>query len=250
MELKEWTRYLDELLDIHGIEDEAANGLQVEGRPTVAKVGFAVDYSPELVAAAQRDGLDALFVHHGAIWGGLRHLRGVTRAFLRPLIVADISLYVAHLPLDIHPTLGHGAGLAALLGLQDTAPFGAYRGRFVGLVGSLPQPESRETFLEKVRRQISEGAVLQPFGADRVSRVALVSGGGAKLVGEAAEAGVDTFLTGESSHSVWHLARTAAVNLCFAGHYRTEVPGIRLVRERVARDLGLDCRYYDFPTPY
>ncbi|MBP7866373.1 MAG: Nif3-like dinuclear metal center hexameric protein [Acidobacteria bacterium] len=250
MELKALVRCLDELLDTHSIEDESPNGLQVEGRAGVRRVAFAVDYSPEFAEIAAADGADLLFVHHGAIWGSLRYVRGVARAFLQPLFRHDLSLYVAHLPLDVHPELGHGACMARRLELGDTVPFGPYRGKWVGVLGCLAEPVAREAFLERVRERVSPEAQLLPFGPDRAHRVAIVSGGGAKMAPEAAEAGADFFLTGETSHGAYHPARAAGVNLCFGGHYRTETFGVLAVMERVRADLGLECRYYDFPTPF
>lgn len=243
-------RYLDELLDTHSIEDESPNGLQVEGRADVSRVAFAVDYSPEFAEAAAADGADLLFVHHGAIWGSLRYVRGVARAFLQPLFRQDLSLYVAHLPLDVHPELGHGACMARRLELGDTVPFGAYRGKWVGVLGCLAEPVAREDFLERVREWVSPDAQLLPFGPALTRRVAIVSGGGAKMAPEAADAGADFFLTGETSHGSYHPAKAAGINLCFGGHYRTETFGVLAVMERVRADLGLDCRYHDFPTPF
>ena len=43
--LPDIVHHLDSLLDINGIEDKSPNGLQVEGRSTVNRVGLAVDYS-------------------------------------------------------------------------------------------------------------------------------------------------------------------------------------------------------------
>ena len=57
MKLTELVDELDRLLNIHAIEDESANGLQVEGRAEVRRAGFAVDYSPELAIQAAADGM-------------------------------------------------------------------------------------------------------------------------------------------------------------------------------------------------
>lgn len=248
--LPDIVHHLDSLLDINGIEDKSPNGLQVEGRSTVNRVGLAVDYSPELVEQATRDGMDLLFVHHGLIWGGLQRITGVTLAFLKPLLTADISLYAAHLPLDIHPELGHNACLARMLQLQSPQPFGRYHGREIGLIGQLPAPQSRDSLVQVIRRDISPDLILLPFGPSTISRVAVVSGGGASLALEAREAGADFFLTGETSHSVYHQIKAAGLNVGFAGHYISEKWGVLAVANHLESHFDLETRFYDIPTPF
>lgn len=250
MRRSELTGWLDRLLDIDSIDDESANGLQVEGRESVTRVGFAVDYSPELVDLAVQGGVDLLFVHHGFIWGGLRHIRGVRLAFLRPLLLNGISLYAAHLPLDAHPVFGHSACMGRMLGLEDTQPFGPYKGKAMGVIGRLPVPSRREEFVDRIRDLVSPEPLLLPFGPDQVSRVAIVSGGAAGMAVQAAEAGADFYLTGEPNHGHYHATRAAGINTCFGGHYHTEKWGVLAVMERVQAEGLAECVFYDLPTPF
>ncbi len=250
MKLTELVDELDRLLNIHAIEDESANGLQVEGRAEVRRAGFAVDYSPELAVQAAADGVDLLFVHHGMIWGGLRHVRGVTLAYLKPLIEHGISLYAAHLPLDVHPELGHNIQMARLLELRDPAPIIDYKGSSVGILAHTGGPVPREEVLAKIRATISCDVHILPFGPERVSRVAIVSGGGARLALEAREAGADFYLTGETSHSAYHQIKAVGLNVCFAGHYLTEKWGVLAVMRHLQERGLVDARFYDIPTPF
>lgn len=250
MTVREWAEYLDGLLDIFKIPDESCNGLQVEGEREIWKVAFAVDLSLEAVAAASSDGMDALFVHHGLIWGGLRNVRGVRRLLLKGLLGSGMSLYAAHLPLDAHPTLGNNAVIAGRLGLDRARPFGLARGFPSGIVGDCPGGATRDELVARVAELVGPKPSLFPFGGELVRRVAVVSGGGASLAEAAAEEGADFFLTGETSHSHFHAMRALGVNVCFAGHYHTEKWGPLAVMDHLAGARLAECRFYDFPTPF
>lgn len=250
MKRTELTAYLDDLLSIDGIEDESPNGLQVEGKEEVRQVGFAVDYSLELAERAVADGLDLLFVHHGLIRTAIRRIDGLTLAYLKPLICSGISLYVAHLPLDVHPELSHNARMARLLQLESVRPLRDATGLPVGLTGELPGEVSRDELAGSIRRLISDQLQVLPFGEPRVKRVAIVSGRGASLSLQARAAGADFFLTGEPAHGYYHQIKALGLNAGFAGHYRTETWGVLAVMEHLqARNL-VAGRFYDIPSPF
>ena len=66
--LRELVSYLDTLLEPWRFQDYCPNGLQVEGRPQVAKVASGVTASQRLLDAAVEWGADAILVHHGYFW--------------------------------------------------------------------------------------------------------------------------------------------------------------------------------------
>ena len=90
--------------------------------------------------------------------------------------------------------------------------------------------------------------VILPFGKERLSRVAVVSGGGAKETGQAAAAGADVFLTGEVGHTEYHLAQESGITVIAAGHYRTETIGVQLMRQKIERETGIETVFIDVPT--
>ena len=69
-------------------------------------------------------------------------------------------------------------------------------------------------------------------GKDKVRKVGIISGGAASMVKEAAEAGCDTMLTGETAHSAYHTSKEYGVNLVCGGHYGTETFGVRAMGEK------------------
>ena len=80
--------------------------------------------------------------------------------------------------------------------------------------------------------------------------MAVVSGGGTREVSQAISEGVDLYITGDSSHNIYHEAREAGINVLFAGHYLTEVFGVKAMSDAVAAELGLETAFVDVPTGY
>ncbi len=249
MNREEIVDYLDELLEVASIEDRSNNGLQVEGARTVERIAFAVDAGLAAFEAAVAADAQMLVVHHGLFWGEPIMLTGIHRRRLQALLAADVSLYAVHLPLDFHPQLGNNAVLARWLGLKEAGPFGQYKGYPAGVAGSLPQAVSLKAFAARVEEALGEPVVrIWPFGPSEVRRVGIVSGGAGFLLDQAAEAGVDVYLTGEMSHSVYHQAQELGLSVVFGGHYATETAGLKALADHLAREFGLETILLDLPT--
>lgn len=240
--------HLDDLLAIRDWPDKSLNGLQVEGVARVERVALATDAAQATIDLAHERGADFLVVHHGLFWGRVEAVVGPHRARLAALLERGISLYCAHLPLDAHPELGNNARLADILELADRAPFGEWDGRFVGLRGRLPAAMDRAALVARLEDRLGARPVVLPFGPERIETVAVVSGAADELIPEAAAAGVDAFVTGETSHVAWHAARERNLNVVFAGHYATETLGVRAVGDHLAGRFGVDTVFLDAPT--
>ncbi|MHC4248528.1 MAG: Nif3-like dinuclear metal center hexameric protein [Planctomycetota bacterium] len=244
--LRDIVTWLDRELDIEGFDDTSANGLQVEGRAEVGKVGLAVDACVSSFRAAAREGCDLLLVHHGLIWGGgIRAVTGVARRRLAVLLKNDISLYASHLPLDAHPRLGNNARLAKMLGLRKRKPFGTYRGRAVGFSGELPKPVAAKALAERAGRALSVRARVFGDAKKRLKKIGVVSGGGTVAVTEAAELGLDALLTGEGTHAAELEARETGVAIIYAGHYETETPGVKALGAALAKRFRVRPQFLD-----
>lgn len=81
-----------------------------------------------------------------------------------------------------------------------------------------------------------------------VQRIGIVSGGAGFLAGQAAEAGVDVYLTGEVSHSVYHEAQELGLNVVYGGHYATETAGLKSLAQHLVDRFGLETVFLDLPT--
>jgi putative NIF3 family GTP cyclohydrolase 1 type 2 len=139
MRLSELVEYLDGYLRTAEVPDDerARNGLQVEGRRAVRKVGVAVDASEVAIERARGLECDVLIVHHGLFWDGLAPLTGRRYRKVSALVESGMGLYGSHIPLDVHPEVGNSAVLARALGIEVEGKFGAYRGVEIGYHGRL-----------------------------------------------------------------------------------------------------------------
>jgi dinuclear metal center YbgI/SA1388 family protein len=233
--------------------DDSLNGIQVgragagDGAP-IGLVAFAVDACAETIRRAAAAGAQVLFVHHGLFWGKPARIEGPLLERLRLLIEAGMALYACHLPLDKHPELGNNAVLARRIGLVNTQPFGEYHGVEVGIRGVLEPRLGLDEIAHRVLPDGSAPQTLIPGAASEIGSVAVVSGGASMEALQALESGIDLFVTGESSHSVYHSVVEGGMAFLAAGHYATEVWGVKAVAERLSRETGLKTLFIDLPT--
>jgi len=251
MTTKQLDRFFRGLLDIEGFAstDPSMNGLQVDNDGAeVAKAAFAVDACLETFRRAGAAGAGIIFVHHGLFWGNALPVAGGFRERLAFLLKSNIALYACHLPLDQHPELGNNACLAGLLGIQNPEPFGLYHGRKIGYKGVLKEPLTAEEAARRVSYMGRPPLGVYPFGKALSGTCAVVSGGAAEEARQALEEGIDLYVTGESSHQVYHDCLEGRLNMAAAGHYNTEVWGVRNVMRETARQLNMDTEFIDVPT--
>ena len=253
MQLSTITDRLDETLSTAGYSDvdASANGLQV-GPPEadIEHVAFAVDAAEATIEDATEAGADLLVTHHGLSWGGIERITNRQYNRIAALIGNDIALYVSHLPLDGHPELGNAAGIADVLGLESTAPFGSMGPVTIGWQGSFASPQSVETVVDRLTPALEngrKGVQLLEFGPSDIERVAIVTGSGVDWLDEAIAADADLLITGEGKQQVYHNAREAEINVLLAGHYASETFGVQSL-QKLADSWGLSTSYHAHPT--
>ncbi|MDR1947920.1 MAG: Nif3-like dinuclear metal center hexameric protein [Spirochaetaceae bacterium] len=249
------TRQLDgffrSILDIDGFAsvDASLNGLQVDNDGAeIGKIVFAVDAGLETFERAALAGGDLLFVHHGLFWGDPLPLTGIHRERIRFLLEHNLALYAVHLPLDQDPELGNNAGLAELLGIEAPEPFGLYHGRKIGYKGALKEPLTIEEAARRIGFAGRPPLGVYPFGPEKSRTCAVVSGGAAEESRDAIAEGLDLYVTGEISHSIYHQILEGHLNMIAGGHYSTEVWGVRRVMARCAAELDVVLEFIDVPT--
>jgi len=244
---------LDDRLDTEAYADIDAspNGLQVgPANQPVEHVAFAVDAAVETIDRASEAGADLLVTHHGIVWGGMERVTGTNYRRVAPLIDDDLALYVAHLPLDGHQSLGNAAGVADLLDLANRAPFGSMGGEYIGQHGTLPEPRTVSDLTNTLEGKLDTGG--QPvqvldFGPSTIEDVAIVTGSGVDWLQEAVETDADVLITGEGKQQAFHEAREQGIHVILAGHYATETFGVQSL-QTVVEDWGLETTYIDCPT--
>jgi dinuclear metal center YbgI/SA1388 family protein len=240
--------YLDRELRIKEIEDESCNGLQVEGKKTVRRVGLAVDASLRTYEKAVQSNCDMIIVHHGLIWGGIKHVSGVERDHVSYLFDKQLNLYGVHLPLDVHPELGNNAQMVKILKLNNVSPFGKYHGLFIGYSGTLPTPMTTKQITEKLQAAMGGSAITLPFGKQDNRSIGIASGGAGDLFNEAVDNKLDCYVTGEPIHAHYHRALESETNVIYLGHYHSEQLGVKAVGEALKQRFGVETVYIDEPT--
>jgi putative NIF3 family GTP cyclohydrolase 1 type 2 len=250
--LAEVRAYLDELLKVAGL-DEDGNGLVIDGRPAVAKVGLAVNCSFQAIDRAVARGCDLLITHHAA-WPEIDlHLSERKYGRLRE---HEMSLYVAHECLDLARDFGTMDALARAVKVAVQAPFGPTAAAASDGAAASPAAAAHEfgvhgittghfsEFVVRVGNQL--GAEPRAWkNTDSFGHIGITPGWGGRTdwMARAQELGCDTFLTGETSMFGILFAREAGLNLVVAGHYVTETPGVMALGARLARDLHVDVTF-------
>mgnify|MGYP000132521960 CR=1 FL=1 len=250
MKLKEIVQFLDDFLGIKDWEDKSNNGLQIEGKPEVRKIVFAVDACMDVFVRAKERDADMIIVHHGLIWGGIDYVRGIVKRRLKFLLDNEISLYAVHLPLDAHPKVGNNAQLLRLLEVEPEEQFGMYKGKPIGFYGKLENPMNLSEIVEILRNKLSERLIVLDFGDEKIEIIGAVSGKGAFALVEAIDKGLDLFITGEAEHSAYHLAKECGINVIFAGHYATETLGVKALMNVIGEEFAgeIEVEFIDVPT--
>ena len=250
MKTGELVSYLDEILKIRKIEDKSLNGLVVDNRGEVNKIALAVDASLETFKEAGRIKADFLFVHHGLWWGKPLPISGWTYERMRLLLEKNIGLYVAHLPLDLHPELGNNVQALALLDWPIKRDFGEYDGLLFAKEVFFEPPRRLEEVVDDLKGKLKTKPIVWNFGPKEVKRVGYLSGGAIQLLPQVIKEGLDTYITGEPSHSYYWMAKEEKVNVIFIGHYLSETLGVKAVGKHLGSKFSLKTEFLDFPTGY
>lgn len=239
-------QHIDRYLNSSQFKDYAPNGLQVEGRETVQKIVTGVTACQALLDRAVEVDADAIIVHHGYFWKNEPVvIKNMKRQRLKTLLTNDINLYGWHLPLDAHPEVGNNVQLAKLLDITVSGEIDTYL-----LEGHFEQPISAEQLSQRLAERLQRHPLYcGPDKKGMIKRVAWCTGGAPDFIEQAADAGVDAFITGEVSERTTHIARERGIHFFSAGHHATERGGIQALGEWLTRTYGLDVTFIDIDNP-
>jgi dinuclear metal center YbgI/SA1388 family protein len=243
--LDDMVLYADRLLRVGQVEDYpgAHNGLQVGNGGKVKRVLASVDAGlPVLRKAAALGEGSLLVVHHGLLWSGVQRVTGIWKQKLDVMGQADMAVYSCHLPLDAHDTLGNNVLLGKALGLRGLKAFLEFgrRGSFTG---------SRGDLVKAVAKATGRAPQVCAAGPTRPRNIGVVTGGAGDMVDKAAEAGIDTFITGEGPQWSWVRAEELGLNMIYAGHYATETFGVKALASHLAKKFRVPSEFVDHPVP-
>jgi dinuclear metal center YbgI/SA1388 family protein len=245
--------YFNKLLTPEVFEDYAPNGLQVEGKPTIKRVAFAVSATQDSLQKAIAWGADAIVVHHGIFWKyqGARTITGAWGERVKLCVKNDLNLFAYHLPLDAHPEIGNAVALAHKIDLTNLNSFALHKRQPLGTKGEFKTPLTALELKNKLKHVLNHDVILaSPDENQTIKTVGIITGGANNDWVKAMDDGLDAYLTGEISEYNWHDSKEAGVHYFAGGHHATEKFGTMSLMERVKKDLPhLEVIFFDSENP-
>lgn len=231
---------VNDYLSIDEIDDDTANGVQVDAPGTIHRIVFSVDARRDVIEEAVREDADLLMTHHGLIWNGIEKITGRIYDLMSQLIKEEIALYVCHLPLDVHPEIGNNVSIARVIGAEPVGTLMEYNGTEVALMAAFEEGKK----VSKIANDMSVALDTETtvYGGERtVRKAAIMTGKGAMALPRAVKAGAELFITGERTYMTYNQAVDFEIPLIFGGHYGTETLGIRNLMSKIDEEYGFDC---------
>ena len=243
MKIREVTDVIERFAPLSLQESYDNSGLIV-GRPDdeVHKALLAVDVTDEVMDEAESEGCDMIITHHPIIFHALKRFNSASNVerCVERAIRKGIALYACHTNLDSTP---HGMSwrLAEMLGienLQVLQPSPQTEGAGFGTVGELPQPQPTLGFLRHVARVTGCRAVrYSDVALSEVRRVAVCTGAGASLIGDAERAGAELYITADLKYNDFTPRASGRLTVADIGHFESEYCAIRILFEVLSKNL-------------
>lgn len=241
---------LDDWMQPSLFRDYTPNGLQVEGRDSVARLALGVTASADVIDQSVAWGADALLVHHGYFWKRESPaLTGIKGQRVRKLIQNQISLLAYHLPLDCHSEFGNNKTLLDQLGLHGGKPVEGENGLMWSIF--LDSDQTLDSLAKRVAEKLGrDPLVIESSRANKsINHLVVCTGGAQDYLNKAYMYGADVYLSGEISERTTHEARELGVHYIAAGHHATELFGVQALGEKISRELDLEVCFFDDHNP-
>lgn len=197
-------------------------------------VMLCLDVTPEVVAQAAAAGCNLIISHHPLLFRAVRTLTGATPAE-RSIIAAiahGIDIYSSHTALDAAPIAGVSRHLGSALGLTDMRPLSPSAidpEAGIGIVGRVDgSPISRDELIARVKQVYNAPYVRVTRGpeadssAPSISTIAICSGSGGDLIGDAIRAGAQAYITSDVRYHDF-LDHGHDILIVDTGHFESEI---------------------------
>lgn len=243
--LKNLETYLGRLMKVKDFEDYAPNGLQVEGCQKIQSLITSPSLSLNVIQYAAQKKAQAIVVHHGLFWKNeARVMTGPLKKKIELLFQAGINLLAYHLPLDFLVRYGNNEPVLRHLCCRNIEAF-----ENIGYSGSLEKAMDAEAFYKNLNAFYeTKGSHIK--GPKKIKKVAVVSGAGSSFLGKAIDSGCDAFITGEASEWVYSMAKERQISFSAMGHYKSEVLGVRLLGEHLAKKFKIKNELFLEDNPF
>ena len=203
------------------------------------KILICLDASALVVQEAVDKKCDMIISHHPILFHPVSYLSMDTEKALCLAIKNDISIYSAHTNLDF--TIGGiNDSLADIIGLQDIKKDKSGKHAY----GYLKSPMTLNEFTENIKKSLNAPAITAVVPShlndkNDIYKVGVSSGGFDENYKWAEALNIDALVTGEIKHFEYVTLNEANLISIGAGHYFTEIPGMRVLCERL-NSLGFN----------
>lgn len=243
MKIREITEVIERYAPLR-LQESYDNAGLIVGRPQdeVRKALLAVDVTEEVLDEAEQTGCDLIITHHPIIFHALKRFNSATyvERCVERAIRRGIALYACHTNLDSAPG-GMSWYLAELLGvktlrvLQATDPTDGRVG--FGVVGELPESMEMLEFMQRIRERLSARVIRHSdLVAPSVRRVAVCTGAGGALIGEAGRAEADIYVTSDLKYNDFMTPEGQLV-VADIGHFESEYCAIDILFDILSKNL-------------
>ncbi len=182
----------------------------------VDSVMLCLDCTNDVIEQAVANGCKLIVAHHPLIFKPVKRVE--TDTPLYNAIKNGIAVLSCHTNLDMAID-GVNDALCKVLDIKDVQPIVAENAPLMRM-GETDE-KSAQDFASFVRDKLNECVRLTACNKN-VKKVAVCGGAGGEYIPVAADAGCDTFVTGEAKHHEHLLAQMYGINLLVAGHFSTE----------------------------
>lgn len=226
-----------------GWQESYDNAGLIVGRPDdeVHKALLAVDVTEEVLDEAEAEGCDIVLTHHPIIFHALKRFNSAdpVQRCVEWAIRSRIALYACHTNLDSAPE-GMSWRLAEILGVGNLGVLQsseAGEGVGFGVVGELPEAVDTVEFMQFIRRKLGVKVVrYSDTATSAVRRVAVCTGAGASLIGEARRAGADIYITADLKYNDF-MTPDKVLTVADIGHFESEYCAIELLFDILSKNL-------------
>jgi dinuclear metal center YbgI/SA1388 family protein len=261
---KDLALFLNQLYNVENFEDGCENGLQVEGKDKITKILFGVSFNLPFIEQAINENADAVIVHHGIFQKGVFKLKGTLKQKIKIVLEHNISIFCIHLPMDVHPEIGHNALLMKSIDVEGFETFD------FGYLGE----NSRRHTLDHILKIFHNELHPEDFGESRLSsdnsvfslsrkygftvldngpeipgKIAVMTGSSCDYYEKAVEKGVDTFFGGDIKEKIPAISYETRTNFVNLGHYYSEKPGVLALKNLITEKFAVQTAYIEIPNP-
>ncbi|MBO5832768.1 MAG: Nif3-like dinuclear metal center hexameric protein [Alistipes sp.] len=244
MKIREIAAAIEEFAPLKLQADYDNSGLVV-GRldDEVHKALLAVDVTEEVLNEAEREGCDIVITHHPIIFTPLKRFNSATyvERCVERAIRSGIALYACHTNLD-STVNGMSWQVGSMIGLSYMSVLEPRRDDpsvGYGVIGTLTRPENIKALLMRIKSIFDVGAIRHsdlPSEDMMVRRIAICTGSGRSLIGNALAADADLYITADLRYNDFMEGENRMV-IADIGHFESEFCAIRILDDVLSKKL-------------